>query len=124
VPPLSRPAITSSAPCHMIRVIDPKTSAMTIAVISARTRMRLREVWNAVSTAPEKRAASRPSCPNAWTIFIADSVSFTIAPTSAMRSWVERESLRRRRPRMMIGPMTKGMPSSSIAVSLGASVKR
>jgi hypothetical protein len=86
VPPDSRPCCTSIAACHMTIVIDPNISPITIAVIAARSRMRRLAVPNALSTAPEKRLDSLFSCPKAWTIFIAPSVSATIAPTSAIRS--------------------------------------
>jgi hypothetical protein len=71
VPPDSRPCCTSIAACHMTSVIDPNIRPITIAVITARSTMRRFAVPNAFSTAPEKRLDSRPSCPKAWTIFIA-----------------------------------------------------
>ena len=124
MPPVRRPSDTSIAACHMTQVIEPNISEMTIAVITARSRMRRRAVVNASSTALPKRALSRLSWQNAWTIFIAPSVSDTIAPTSAIRSWLNRDTSRSLRPMRTMGRMTSGMPSSRPAVSLGARVKR
>ena len=95
-------------------------SAMARPVSSARTVMRFFAVAKLRSTAASKRAASRFSWLNAWTMRMADSVSETIAPTSAMRSWLCRERRRTRRPKMMIGRMTAGIASTSHMVSSGA----
>ncbi len=108
----------------MIAVIAPKISVMTTAVRLARSVMRRRAVAKVVSTASPKRAASRSSWPNAWTIFIAPSTSVVVAPTLATRSWLERATFSSRRPMNTIGSTTSGMPSSSMPVSLGASEKR
>ena len=61
VPPVIRPSATSMAPRHKTNVIAPNISAMTIAVIIARSMMRLLEAPNVVSTLLPKRSPSRPS---------------------------------------------------------------
>ena len=55
MPPVIRPAATSIAPCQMIQVIAPNSRKMTIAVISARSRMRRLAVAKTRSTASAKR---------------------------------------------------------------------
>ena len=123
-PPLIRPAATSTAPSHSTRVIDPKISPMTIAVMNARRMMRRLAAVKVALTAALKRAASRSSWPNAWTTFIAPRVSDAIEPTSATRSWLVREKFRTRRPSKAIGRMMTGMPSISMPASFGDSAKR
>ena len=66
--------------------------AMTVKVITARSVKRRRAMAKARCTASPKRSSSRLSWPNAWTTFIAPSVSDTVEPTSAMRSCDERLS--------------------------------
>ena len=110
VPPVMTPSSTSSAPRHSRAVIDPKTSVMRIAVIRARIRMRCLAMSKVCSTAPAKRSPSRDCWPKAWTIFVADSTSVTIEPTSATRSWLVRLTLRSREPKMAIGMITTGIP--------------
>jgi hypothetical protein len=124
VPPLMRPCATSTVACHIIIVIPPKIKEMTIMVISARTMIRRRAVPKAASTALRKRLPSRCSWEKAWTMRIAPSVSATIVPTSAMRSWLLRERFRTRRPSSTIGTITNGIPTSRPSVSIGASVNR
>ncbi len=92
---------------------------MTIAVIKARVRMRRLAAAKVASTAPAKRAASRTSWVNAWTTLIAPRTSATIVPTLAMRSWLDRDRSRTRRPKKMIGRMVTGMTSSISPVSFG-----
>src|SRR5205823_5347686 len=55
VPPLIRPAATSTAPSQMISVIAPSIMEITIAVINERSRMRRLAVEKTRSTAPAKR---------------------------------------------------------------------
>ena len=123
-PPLSRPAATSLAPSHITSVTAPNNRPITSAVITARWAIRCRAATKVASTAATNRPASRRSCPNAWTIRIAPSVSDTIAPTSATRSCDCRLSPRTRRPNSAIGAMMTGMPTSSSAASFGASTNR
>ncbi len=99
VPPEIEPVATPTAPCHISTVIDPNTSVMTIAVIAARIMIRRLATSNVRSTAAAKRSRSRASWLNDWTIFIAASTSLTIEPTSATRSWLVRDTVRRRRPK-------------------------
>jgi len=99
VPPEIVPSETAIAPRHISMVTEPKINMMITVVIAARIRIRRLAVVKVLSTASPKRACSRPSWLKAWTIFIAESTSVTIAPTSATRSWLVRETLRRRRPK-------------------------
>ena len=124
VPPVIVPAATPSAPYQSKVVMAPNSSPMTIAVIVARSRMRRLAVAKLASTALVKRSASRVSCPKAWTIFMAPSCSAVVAPMSATRSWLERETFCRRRPSSTIGMMMTGIPSRIPPVSFGESEKR
>ena len=124
VPPLMRPALTSTAPCQMIMMIDPKARKMTIAVMTARSSIRFLAVANTRSTASEKRERSRSCWLNAWTIFIAPRTSLVTVPTSAMRSWLMIETARTFRPTMVSGMTISGTPSSSRPASLGARKNR
>ena len=74
-----------------------------MAVMIARKRIRFFAAANVASTLPPKRSLSRFSCPNAWTMRMAPSVSETIAPTSAIRSWLVREADCSLRPIITIG---------------------
>ena len=102
-------------------VIAPKISAMTTAVITARSVIRLRAVLNVASTFSAKRAISRFSWLNPWTIFIAPSTSDTWAPTSATRSWLSRLTLRSRRPISTMGTITTGIATAISRARPGAS---
>ena len=124
VPPLIVPSATPSAPRHISKVIAPKISMITSAVITARMVMRRLAVAKLRSTAPAKRSDSRFSWLNACTTFTAPSTSPTIAPMSATRSWLERETLRSRRPNQARGSTTTGMPITSPSVSVGTNAKR
>ena len=105
-------------------VIAPKISPITIAVMIARRAIRCRAAAMVDSTASAKRPLSRFSCPNAWTIFIAPSVSVTIAPTSAIRSCEVRDRPRTLRPISAIGAIISGIASSSNAASFGEIANR
>ena len=124
VPPPMSPLATASAPRHISTVSAPKTSTMIVAVIAARVVIRRRAVWNVRSTASAKRARSRSSWLNAWTTRTAPSTSAVIAPISATRSWLVRETLRSRRPNQTIGSTTSGIATISPAVSAGARKNR
>ncbi len=123
-PAVRLPDATSLTASHRISVTAPNSSAITIAVITARVAKRSRAVEKPRSTAAWKRSPSRASCPKAWTIFIAPSVSLAMLPISAIRSWLAREYLRSRAPSIIIGVTISGMPSSRNAASLGASTNR
>ena len=124
VPPEIAPSLTACAPRQTSRVMPPKTSRITIAVIAARMMTRRRATEKVRSTASRKRACSRSSWLNPWTIFIADSTSVTIAPISATRSWLVRETLRRRRPNSVIGITMAGISRNSPMVRPGTSQNR
>ena len=81
VPPLIRPAATSTAPCQMTITIAPIIRKIIIAVRIARMPMRRLAVANTFSTASPKRFASRCCWLNACTIFIAPSTSLVTVPT-------------------------------------------
>ncbi len=105
-------------------MIEPKIRPMMIAVMPARTVMRRRATPKAASTALPNRSVSRFSWLKAWTIFIAPSVSDTIAPISAILSCELREKLRTRPPSNRIGTMITGMASRSDPASLGDKANR
>ena len=86
VPLVILPAATCSAPSQTSMVIAPKISAITIAVINARMRMRFFAAVKVFSTASAKRCCSRFSCPKACTILSAPSDSDVMVPMSATRS--------------------------------------
>lgn len=90
-PPDSRPLATSATASQRSSVSPPKNSPITIAVMIARSRKRLREVAKPLLTASSNRSASRRSWPKACTTFIAPSVSTAVAPISANLSWLSRE---------------------------------
>jgi len=124
VPPEMVPSATPIAPRHISMVMPVKIRPMTMAVIAARNLIRRFAVSKVFSTAPRNRSCSRSCCPKAWTIFMAPNVSAIIAPTSATRSWLERETLVSLRPMKTIGSTMTGIASSRPAVRAGARVNR
>ena len=102
----------------------PKISVISSAVMTARMRMRFLATSNVRSTAPENRSPSRICWPKLCTILVAPSTSVTIEPTSATRSWLSRLIFCKRAPKIAIGMMTSGMPTTRYIASCGASQNR
>ncbi len=124
VPPEIAPVATPSAPRHISRVIAPKTSKMTTAVITARIVMRRLAVPKVRSTAAEKRSASRLSWLKAWTI-VQRAEHF-----GDQRADVGDPVLAGARDRAQpaaeqtIGRITTGIPATRPSVSFGARENR
>ena len=104
-------------------VIAEKIREMTIAVIIARSRMRRLAVVNTVSGAGETLGLAALLVEGLDDLHRAQHFAGDRADVGdAVLALVE--MARSRRPRMMIGITTSGMPSSSMPASLGASTNR
>ena len=125
MPPVIRPAATSIAPCQMTRVIAPNIRKMTIAVMTARSRMRRLAVANTRSTASAKRdrfAALLVECLDDLhraEHFAGDGADVGDAVLAAAR---DLRALAARGGRS--GTTTSGTPSSISTASFGASANR